>query len=40
MQLYIFVDRIAKVLDLAAVVEAELASMLAGLEPGRKPGWK
>ena len=36
MELYIFVDRIAKGLDLVAEVEAEPAGMLAGLEPGRE----
>ena len=40
MKLYIFVDRIAKVLDLVAEVEAKRAGMLAGLESGREPGWK
>ena len=40
MKLYIFVDRIAKVLDLVAEVEAERAGMLAGLKSGQEPGWK
>ena len=40
MKLYIFVDRIAKMLDLVAEGEAERASMLAGLKSGREPGWK